>query len=120
MSDKKRVIAFKILFWLLYFLYEWLGHGAATDQYAMYFESACFNIATAWVVSFLAIHLFVQKYYHQKITFWISQIVLAVLFVLLRRIYHYYMVYPIYFPFAHGFKIYKETNSFLVVLKWNV
>ncbi len=100
MRDKKRAIGFNILFWLLYFLYEWLGHGAATDQYAMYFESACFNISTAFVVSFFAIHVFVPKYFHRKTTFWISQLVLAVLFVFVRRIYHYYMVYPVYFPFA--------------------
>ncbi|MEY4934136.1 MAG: hypothetical protein RIS64_495 [Bacteroidota bacterium] len=100
MSDKKRAIGFNILFWLLYFLYEWLGHGAATDQYALYFESACFNISTSFVVAFVAIHLLGKPYHHRKTTFWISQIALAVIFVLFRRIYHYYIVYPVYFPFA--------------------
>ena len=41
MNNRQNSIRFNLSFWVLYFLYEWLGMGAATDQYYVYFLKAC-------------------------------------------------------------------------------
>ncbi|MET3128219.1 sensor histidine kinase YesM [Arcicella rosea] len=98
MNNRQNSISFNLSFWVLYFLYEWLGMGAATDQYYVYFLKACTSFPIAFVVSYLSIHLLFNKFYlsNRKSIFWIGQIIVALVFVMLKRYINYYYLYPLY------------------------
>ncbi|MBN8577243.1 MAG: histidine kinase [Cytophagales bacterium] len=91
---------FSLVFWLLYFLYEWLGNGVLDDEYWRYFINACMVIPTAFVASYLSVHLLPKYYYSNKKIFWVGQILVAVLLVLFRRSFNYFYTYPLYYPEA--------------------
>ena len=98
MNNRQNSIRFNITFWVLYFLYEWLGMGAATDQYYVYFLKACTSFPIAFVVSYLSIHYLFKQFYltNQKTIFWIGQLAVALVFVMLKRYINYYYLYPLY------------------------
>lgn len=101
MSSKNRNILFNTLFWLVYFLYEWIGQGSLDDEYRRYFINACMVIPTAVLASYLSVHWLAGKYYFtNKRVFWLGQILVAIAFVLFRRTFNYYYTYPLYFPEA--------------------
>lgn len=47
LKERLNTLRFSIIFWTIYFLYEWLGRGASIDQYEFYF-----------VKSYLIVHLY--------------------------------------------------------------
>ncbi|MEA5260736.1 histidine kinase [Arcicella aquatica] len=100
MNERFNTIRFNLIFWTLYFLYEWLGMGAATDQYYVYFIKACTSVPIAFVVSCLSVHYLFSKFYllDKKTTFWLGQIVVAVVFVMLKRYINYHYLYQMYYP----------------------
>ncbi|WP_336517391.1 sensor histidine kinase [Pollutibacter soli] len=101
MSNTKRNILFNLVFWLSYFLYEWLSNSAWDDQYLQHFIHACMVIPTAMIAAWLSVHVLVTKYYFtNRKAFWISQVLVAIGIVLFRRAFNYYYTYPNFYPDA--------------------
>jgi hypothetical protein len=100
MYKLNREIAFNIIFWLLYFVYEWLGLAALSGKYGLYFINACMALPLAFIISLLTVHIFIKKIYQKgkKSAFWVCQISVSIIFLLIRRYINYYVMYPVYFP----------------------
>ncbi len=112
MEVKNRNILFNSIFWVLYFLYEWLGQGSLEDEYYRYFINACMVVPTAFLASYLSVHFLFRHYYiPDKKAFWIGQILVALAFVLIRRTFHFHYTYPLYYPQA------ISSQSFLFIPK---
>jgi sensor histidine kinase YesM len=92
------ILRFNLIFWPVYFMYQWLALGGAKDQYLMYFKRACLTVPVGMVVSFISVHVLFRFYRTNKILFWSGQILLAITFVGLLRSVNYYVAYPIYYP----------------------
>ena len=75
---------------------------ASNDFSVVYFLRACVNIPIAFVVSYLIFYVLFEKLYltNRKTAFWICQIIVAIVFVFLKRSINYYYIYPLYFPNA--------------------
>ena len=103
MINKNNYYYFNAIFWLVYFLYEWLGRGSVADEYYRFFINACVMVSTAFLASYLSVNVLFEKYYlrNDKTTFWLGQLLVAVVLVLVRRFYHYNYVYPLYYPGLH-------------------
>jgi len=123
MSKQKREIVFNLVFWLLYFLYQWFGLAALSGDYSSYFINACMALPLSFVISWITVHVLVKKYYKrgQKLTFWILQIAISIPLLLARRLFNYYVVYPAYFPeaqqvplFSLGKLIVEFVNLYLI------
>lgn len=100
MKERFNTIRFNLIFWTIYFLYEWLGRGASIDQYGFYFVKSYLIVPIYIAVSYLSVHLLFDKFYfkNKKTAFWISQIMVAIVFVMLIRMVSYYYFYPNYYP----------------------
>jgi hypothetical protein len=123
MQKPDREIVFNLVFWFLYFLYEWFGLAALSGDYGSYFINACMALPLAFVVSYLTVHVFIKRYYKKggKLRFWIFQITMALGLLLLRRYFNYYIIYPRYFPeaqqvplFSFGKIIVELVNLYLI------
>jgi len=121
---RKREIAFNLIFWSFYFLYEWFGLAALSGQYSMYFINACMALPLAFLVSYVTVHVFIKQFYNkdQKLKFWILQISCTIVLLLVRRVFNYYVIYPRYFPQAQqipllsfGKLIIELVNLYLIV-----
>lgn len=89
-----------LIFWVGYFLYEWLANAAYDDAYKRDFVQACLytsvTFLAAWVILLLVTRaLFVPK---RKWWAWALLAAFAVGFVLLRRVFSYYILYKTYDP----------------------
>src|ERR1700733_8688919 len=95
-------IAFNIFFWLLYFLYQWLGLASLYTDYNKYFINACMALPVSFLFSILTVHVFFKQFYRadRKAVVWASVILNSFLLLLLRRYINYYVMYPKYFPQA--------------------
>jgi sensor histidine kinase YesM len=95
-------IAFNALFWLLYFLYQWLGLASLYTDYDKYFINACMALPVSFLFSILTVHVFFKKVYHEsrKATAWAGVILCSFLLLLARRYINYHVIYPKYFPQA--------------------
>ena len=120
----KRILVLEIIFWLFYFLYQWLGLSALSGQYEAYFVNACMALPLTFTVAYVTVHVFVKKLYHkdEKIKFWLFQVSFTIMLLLLRRLINYYIIYPSYFPqaqlipfFSLGKLIIELVNVYLVV-----
>lgn len=111
--NKIRYIHFNAIFWIVYFLYEWIGHGSVTDEYLRYFINASVMVSTAFLASYLTVNVFFRKYYLQnkKTKFWAGQILMTVVVVLARRAFMYHYTYHLYYP------EYLNSTSFLFLPK---
>lgn len=100
MKERLNILRFSVIFWTLYFLYEWLGRGALIDQYLFFFVRSCLVVPVYIVVSLLSVHFIIDKFNFktQKTAFWASQITVAIVFVMLIRTLSYYYLYPNYYP----------------------
>jgi sensor histidine kinase YesM len=123
MRTPKREIIFNLIFWLLYFLYEWLGLAALSGYYSLYFINACMALPLAFIVSYVTVHILIKHYYNkgQKIKFWIYQILFSISLLLVRRFINYYIIYPAYAPevqqiplFSFGKLIVELVNLYLI------
>jgi two-component system, LytTR family, sensor kinase len=108
-SNPKRELAFNLLFWLLYFLYEWFGLAALSGTYRMYFLNACLALPLSFTISWLTVHVLIKRYYRKgrKWQFWILQIALSLSLLLIRRHFNYYVIYPRFFPYAQQVPLYS-------------
>ena len=96
----KKNITFNILFWALYFLYEWLSQAAFNNDYKRYLVNASVIVPITFCATWVAIHFLLKKYFlrGRKTAFWIGFALSVIFFVMLRRVYNYYYVYPLYWP----------------------
>ncbi|WP_205513055.1 sensor histidine kinase [Longitalea arenae] len=123
MKKLNREIAFNLVFWSLYFLYEWFGLAALSGEYRSYFLNACMALPLAFIISYLTVHVFIKKYYNKgkKLQFWIIQVSVSLVLLLCRRLINYYLIYPQYFPgaqqvpvFSAGKLIVELVNLYLI------
>lgn len=100
----KKNIAFNILFWALYFLYEWLGNAAINNEYRRFLINASVIVPITLGATLVTVHVLIKRYFLQgkKTTFWIAFGITAIVFTLLRRSFNYYYTYPIYWPGAQN------------------
>ncbi len=107
MQFLKKNIAFNLLFWVLYFLYEWLANASVNNEYKRYLINAAvivpIDIAATWVTMIL-----IRRYYAKgkRLVFWAGFISSLLFFVFTKRAFNYYYTYPKYWPGTH------ETMSF--------
>lgn len=94
--------AFNIIFWLLYFLYQWLGLASLYGDYDGYFINACMALPVSLIFSMVAVHVFFRHYYQrdQKAAFYLGAILVSCALLMVRRYANYYFIYPHYFPQA--------------------
>ncbi|PST83640.1 sensor histidine kinase [Pedobacter yulinensis] len=99
---KFNTLFFNLLFWLFYFLYQWLGLASLYGDYNGYFLNACMALPVALVFSVLTVHIFFRRLYQQgrRALFWLSLLISALLLLLVRRYVNYDVIYPRYFPHA--------------------
>lgn len=100
MQERFNTIRFNLVFWTIYFLYEWLGRGASIDHYDYYFVKACITIPIAFAMSYLSVHFLFDRFYfkNRKTAFWIGQAIVAIVFVTINRVLSYYYFYPTHYP----------------------
>jgi two-component system, LytTR family, sensor kinase len=124
MKKLNREIAFNLVFWLLYFLYEWFGLAALSGEYSRYFINACMALPLAFIISYLTVHVFIKNFYNKgrKLQFWALQISVSLLLLLCRRFINYYLIYPTHFPeaqhvplFSFGKLIVELFNLYVIV-----
>jgi two-component system, LytTR family, sensor kinase len=101
---RRKELFFNILFWVLYFLYEWLGNAAVADEYCRYLVNASVIVPTTLAASLFTVHVLVKKLYmrDKKQLFWIGLILSMFVFVMIRRSFNYYYTYPTYYPDAQS------------------
>lgn len=121
---RKGELIFNLVFWLFYLLYEWFGLAALSGDYGSYFLNACMALPLAFIVSWLTVHVFIKRYYSkgEKVKFWILQVSVSLILLLIRRNINYYIVYPRYFPaalhvplYSFGKIIVELVNLYLIV-----
>jgi two-component system, LytTR family, sensor kinase len=124
MQQKSLPLRFNVVFWLLYFLYEWFGLAALSGDYSSYFINACLALPLAFLISYFTVHVLLKKYYDRwpRWKFWTVQISISVGLLLARRWVNYYFIYPRFFPFAlqvpffsFGKLIVEWVNVYLIV-----
>ena len=95
-------LRFNITFWLVYFMYEWLANASVADEYRRYLINASAIVPVTFLASVFTVHILFKKFYlkNRKKAFWIGLIVSMTVFVLARRGFNYYYVYPLYYPDA--------------------
>lgn len=104
-----REVVFNLIFWLLYFFYEWFGLAALSGDYGIYFINACMALPLSFVISYLTVHVYIKHYYKKgkKPGFWMLQILTSLILLLIRRNVNYYIIYPRYFPLARRVPLYS-------------
>lgn len=97
-----KAIRFNLFFWLIYFIYEWLGRASIGDEYYRYLITALVLVPLTFFASILTMHVLVKSYFlkGKKSEFWIYFAISICVFALLRRSFIYFYVYPNYLPHA--------------------
>jgi two-component system LytT family sensor kinase len=104
MNYNKSNVRFSVLFWLFYFLYEWIGQASVADEYRRYFINALVIVPIAGLATWYTTQVLIKKYLLKKrrTAFRIGFIVSVVVFTVIRRAFNYYYTYPIYYPNGHS------------------
>ncbi|MEZ5072266.1 MAG: histidine kinase [Bacteroidales bacterium] len=99
-TSRRQNIVFNLIFWLVYFLYEWLAMASAHDQYQRYLVNASVIVPITALASIVTVHLLFGRLYKsgRRTEFWVGMVLTMVFFVLVRRGYNYFYVYPTYYP----------------------
>lgn len=117
-------LVFNVIFWLFYFLYEWLGLAALSGEYGNYLINACMALPLAFIVSYVTVHVLIAKYYGKwpRWMFWTVQLLISLTLLFIRRTINYFIIYPKCFPFAleipffsFGKLIVEFVNLYLIV-----
>ena len=100
MNFNKSNVRFTVLFWLFYFLYEWIGSASIADEYRRYFINALVIVPIAGLATWYTTQVLIKQYLLKKriIAFRIGFIVSVIVFTLIRRSFNYYYTYPTYYP----------------------
>ena len=99
-SIKWNPVVFNVAFWLAYFLYEWLAKASVYNEYRRYLYDAAVLVPLTALASVFTVH-FLFGMLHQKgrkTAFWAGLLLSMILFSMLRRGFHYYWYYPLYYP----------------------
>jgi sensor histidine kinase YesM len=124
MIDFRKNFVFNVIFWLTYFIYEWLGLAAFSSEFGKYFINACMALPLSFIVSYTTVHVFIKRYYFkgEKIKFWILTLSLSFLLLLLRRLCNYYFIYPHFMPEGNSIPLFyfpklliEFVNLYLIV-----
>ncbi|MBN8824994.1 MULTISPECIES: histidine kinase [unclassified Spirosoma] len=97
-----RDVTFNAVFWLFYFLYQWLGLASLYGNYHDYFINACMALPVAFIFSRLAVHFLIRKRLAEtsQIVDWVYVVLISLVLLVIRRYINYYFLYPKYFPQA--------------------
>src|SRR5262249_15815319 len=106
MKLRRNQLLFNTVFWLLYFLYEWLAIASVSCEYDRYLVQALIIVPITLSASLFTVHVLIGKYLHQRFIFWSGLIISMMVFILLRRGFNYFYTYPVYSPGL------QETMSF--------
>lgn len=89
-----------VLFWSLYFLYEWIAPASMSDEYSRYLLWAVVMVPTTMVTGLLIVHIYFKRFYlnGRKKLFWLCLVVTMIAALMLRRSFYYYYTYPVYYP----------------------
>jgi len=100
MNSPRNDIRFNVLFWLGYFMYEWLVNASLDSEFRRYFINALVIVPITFSASIFTVHVLFRKFYvaDDKKWFWILLICSVVFFTLCRRTFNYYYTYPLYYP----------------------
>ena len=100
MNFNKSNVRFTVLFWLLYFLYEWIGSASIADEYRRYFINALVIVPIAGLATWYTTQVLIKQYLLKKrmTAFRIGFIISVIVFTLIRRSFNYYYTYPTYYP----------------------
>lgn len=100
MNGKTNNIRFNFLFWIAYFLYEWLANASVYDEYDRYLTYALVIVPITFLASIFTVDVLFKRFYltNKKQLFWIGLIGSVIVFATLRRTFNYYHTYPNYFP----------------------
>lgn len=98
----RRELWFHVLFWVSYFLFEWLNTGAYMDNFQQSLVSISHNLPLLLVASYWHLLVTIRRFLlsGRMTGFWISLTGGVVVFGLLRRMYNYVWFYPVYHPAA--------------------
>lgn len=114
----KGELRFNVFFWGIYFLYEWLGLASVGDEFDRYFETACVTVPISLLASVFTVKVLIPRFYvkGRRKEFWLYLILSATVFVLARRGFHYFYIYPNYLPDALEFMPYLYWPKLLIDL----
>lgn len=113
-----------VLFWLLYFLYEWIGVASVSGEYYRYLINASVIVPIAGLATWFTTQVLIKRYFlrKRKTAFWIGFIAGVVVFTLIRRSFNYFYTYPAYYPGATSMSfwfvpklIIEAVNIYLIV-----
>jgi two-component system LytT family sensor kinase len=116
------------LFWLGYFLFEWLNTGTYRDDYHTSFFSITFHLPIILAASYWHLVVTVQHFLFsgRLVGFWSSLLVGLLVFGVFRRVINYMVLYPLYYhmvllkPFWYWPKILAETVQLHLVVAFFV
>ncbi|WP_080059641.1 sensor histidine kinase [Spirosoma aerolatum] len=88
------------LFWMGYFLFEWLNTGAYMDNFQQSFRQIALNIPLLLIAGYWHLLITVRRFLlaGRMTSFWLSLIGGIIVFGLLRRMTNYTFLYPVYYP----------------------
>ena len=66
MNYNKSNVRFSVLFWLFYFLYEWIGQASVADEYRRYFINALVIVPIAGLATWYTTQVLIKKYLLKK------------------------------------------------------
>lgn len=90
------------LFWVSYFLFEWLNTGAAMNDFERSFCNILMNLPLIMVASYWHLYFTIRRYLlkGRLLPFLLSLSSGILIFGILRRCIYYYCLYPYYYPGA--------------------
>ena len=95
-----REVGTQALFWLGYFLFEWLNTGAYMDNFQQSFYGISLNIPLLIIAGYWHLLVTVRHFLMsgRMAGFWLSLLGGVLVFGLLRRAINYTWLYPVYYP----------------------
>lgn len=124
MNRRRNQILLNTLFWVAYFLYEWLTNAAFSPDFKQHFVIASIIVPVTFLASLFTVHVLIRQYYFKgkRTAFWIGLIVSMTFFVCVRRILNFYITYPLYYPEYQSIPIFfpakviiELVNLYLIV-----
>lgn len=90
------------LFWIGFFLFEWLNTGAYLNNFQQSLCQITLNIPLLMVAGYWHLLITVRRFLLQgRLTgFWLSVVGSIIVFGTIRRLINYTYIYPVYYPFA--------------------
>jgi sensor histidine kinase YesM len=124
MDFKRSNLGLSVIFWVVYFTYEWLGQATIACEYNRYLVNAAAIVPITLVATWFTIQVLIKQYFLKKrnTAFWVGFIASAIIFTLLRRSFNYYYTYPLYYPQGQNTRFFflpkiiiEMVNIYLIV-----